>query len=68
MLSNSIGSDQQAQNKQGYEHSEIVPLIIHEALANLLLVTVFPVMADGTKPKDLKCAIGKDSIQSSSYF
>lgn len=67
MLSNSIWSDQQAQNKQGYEHSEIVPLIIHEALANLL-VTVFPVMADGTKPKDLKCAIGKDSIQSSSYF
>ena len=44
------------------------PLITQEALANLLLVIIFPVMADGAELKDLKCVFVKDSIQSSFYF
>ena len=44
------------------------PLITQAALANIPLVTVFPVMADEAELKDLKCVFVKDSIQSSFYF
>ena len=44
------------------------PLITQAALANIPLVTVFPVMADEAELKDLKCAFVKDSVQSASCF
>lgn len=47
---------------------KVSPLVIQEALANTLLITIFPVMADGTELKILKCALVQDSIQSPSYF
>lgn len=46
----------------------LFPLITQAALANIPLVTVFPVMADEAELKDLKCVFVKDSIQSSFYF
>lgn len=51
MLSNSMRGDHQAQNKHDSDQCKNIPFASTEALANILLVCVLPVMADGVNRK-----------------